>query len=299
MLRHEHDPEPHSQIRSDPQTQQSVEKPVTRSVTTRRSGRQSSLTPWMEESLGRRTIDRFRIGIVLCILSFLLALPTTMLLWRVFPSLPMLGFTLGGVMMFGGLLGLPATLIAMYWKIAQDAGREPMPQGDDVRAIGPLLDRSMTDILHTSELRQRLIPLLLRSRSEDAALLEPRQFEMLNAFLHQQAYSSRSWQRGEKAYLLAVLDAYARIGDGRALPDVARIAQGKVAYVLRDPEVREAAQRCLPHLEQAAEALRQKETLLRTSEAPAAQDMLLRPTAFTPDPDPNHLLRPADTDENS
>lgn len=203
-------------------------------------------------------------------------------------------------MMLVGFLGLPVTLISMYAKIARSASRDPMPRDEGIHAIGPLLDRMTTDVLRMSELRERLTSLLPRLQAEDATLLQARHYEFLNRYLHRQVWGSQSWKRGEKAYLLAVLDAYARIDDPRALPDVERIAQGKVTVVLRDAEVRNAAQRCLPYLQQAAEQLHQQETLLRSSQISGASENLLHPATATTDTAVHQLLRAVnDTDTNA
>ena len=193
--------------------------------------------------------------------------------------------------MFGGLLGLPVTLIAMHLRIARSARPEPLPQEVGVHAIGPLLDLMITDVLHGSELRERLTGLLRRLQPEDASALEAHHYDFLNGYLHRQARGSHSGQRGDKVFLLAVLDAYSRIGDARALQDVERIAEGNMTFFLHDSEVRSAAQRCLPHLQQIAEQIWQQRTLLRSSQASSAPNELLRPATATTDPASHQLLR--------
>ena len=200
-------------------------------------------------------------------------------------------------MLFGGFFGMPAALVAMALHLGRTAKREPFPQEEGVQAVGPLLDRMTTDIFSVTELRFRLTAVLPLLKTKDASLLEPRHYELLNATLHKHVTSSFPWQPWEKVCLLAVLDAYSRIGDIRAIRDVARIAQGKVPSGLRDAEVRAAAQRCLIHLKQEEQAVRQQETLLRSSERPEGRETLLRPVVFVPEADPTQLLRPVDQDE--
>ena len=201
-------------------------------------------------------------------------------------------------MLFGGFLGALASLIAMAIHLQHNARREPLPQEEGVQAVGPLLDRLTTDIYRVTELRSRLTDLLPRLQPQDASLLEPRHYELLNAHLHSYVARTSSWQGGEKAYLLAILDAYSRIGDLRAIRDVTRIAQNKVTSVLRDAEVSAAAQHCLLHLREEEVAMQQRETLMRASEKPLGQETLLRPIAFVKESDPAQLLRPADEDAN-
>ncbi|HLK59479.1 MAG TPA: hypothetical protein VKU00_23155 [Chthonomonadaceae bacterium] len=298
MLRQKHEPEARNEVRYELQKQIPTQGTTSREIRRQRAGKQSALNQWATQKMGAQN-TRLPWVILPCLLSFLLSLPTMVLLSNMYPSHSTLGFAVGAAMMFGGLIGMTITLITTVWKQARAASREPMPQEEGVQAIGPLLDRLMTSFLDRSEMYKRLIELLPRLQPEDTSLLEPRHYEILNGYLHQRVYRPHRWAIGEDAFLLAVLDAYSRIGDPRALPDVMRIAQGKAAYDLRDPEVRAAAQRCLPYLERAAEALQQKETLLRLSEAPIAQETLLRPAAPASVTDSNHLLRPTDAEENT
>lgn len=299
MLQQKRQSEVRSNICSDPQKQIPTQDIATRAARRGWTGKQVTLTQWVKNRVGGSAVGLYQLSLALCILSFLLGVPTMAVLWRLFPSLVMPGFTVGGAMMLIGLIGLPMTLIAMYAKIARSASRDPIPQEEGVHAIGPLLDRMMTDVLQISELRERLARLLPRLQSEDASLLEARHYELLNGYLHRRVWGSHSWQRGEKAYLLAVLDAYARVGDTRALPDVERIAQGKVTSVLQDAEIRNAAQRCLPHLQQNAEQLRMQETLLRSSQISGASENLLRPAAAATDTGSHQLLRAVDDSDTS
>lgn len=240
MLRHEHE-EARSEARSERQTQALAPETPLRTVHRHKAGKQSELKHWTRSRAEGRTARRYQAVILLCLLAFLLGLPTTALLWHLLPSQLPLGLTVGGVMMFGGFFGLPVCLIAMAIHLARNARRETFPPEEGVHAVGPLLDRLTTDIFTVTELRFRLTAVLPLLKAKDASLLEPRHYKLLNAALHRHVTSSHPWQPWEKAYLLAVLDAYSRIGDIRAIHDVTRIAQGKVASVLQDAEVRSAA----------------------------------------------------------
>ena len=121
MLRKEHESEARSELRAAPQQMPSQDTPsqATRSL---HAGRQSVEKQWAD-SVGERAMRRFRIALIVFTLSFLLGIPTMALLWRMFPSQLTLGLTVGTIMMFGGLMGLPATLIVMVVKTARAANR--------------------------------------------------------------------------------------------------------------------------------------------------------------------------------
>lgn len=143
----------------------------------------------------------------------------------------------------------------------------------------------------------RLAALLPRLQCRDAFRLERRHYEMMNASLRRAARHPKNFLPYENsAYLCAVLDAYSRIGDARALEDVERIAAGKAASGLRAPEVLEAAQRCLPHLRQAAAELRAKESLLRGAQPVNSPEALLRPAAPAERSEADGLLRSTEAD---
>lgn len=99
--------------------------------------------------------------------------------------------------------------------------------------------------------------------------------------------------------VLALLQAFRHIGDGRALPAVKALASGELLSFeqgawtrpTRD-RVRHAALECLPFLEQRAEEDRQRATLLRAAQAPAEGDGLLRPAHGSGEAEAEQLLRP-------
>jgi HEAT repeat protein len=95
--------------------------------------------------------------------------------------------------------------------------------------------------------------------------------------------------------IIAILKAFEQIGDERALPEVEWLAMEN-ADLDSDvpPEVRRAAQECLPFLQLRAEQAEQARTLLRASTPTdaAAPDTLLRPAqARADDTLPEQLLR--------
>lgn len=289
MLRHEQEPESHSKVRFELQPQV-----PNQTETIQREGKKSDRKQWAIQNGDGALHPLFAlVGAGVPFLGLWLSLQSSLPLW-VLPAV------------LGGLVGVPAILLALFLKSQSSLPSEPtLPEGgvmesrpildtDGVSEIGPILDALAANSPNRYALTQRLLELLPRLQPEDAALLESRHYGMLNAYLHKLAYSTNTVHKKEKTFLMAVLDAYANIGDERALPDVQRLAQGK-----GDAEIRAAAQRCLPHLEQAAEALRQQETLLRGSEAPLAQEALLRPAAFAADSACDQLLRPTDTDKDA
>jgi hypothetical protein len=114
----------------------------------------------------------------------------------------------------------------------------------------------------------------------------------------------------------AVLKALEQVGDVRALPVVRRLCQpygksrtlseiilsslrqGGFRAALQQEEhqinrVQQAAQNCLPFLEQRAEQKERQETLLRPSAAVVHPETLLRPMTALPDTEPvEQLLQP-------
>ena len=147
------------------------------------------------------------------------------------------------------------------------------------------------------QVMERLIRLLPQLTANDANLLAPRHYEYLTMFLHNILWGRWLDGRMKREMLLAILDAYTRIGDVRALPDVKKLAEGKAQVYRDDAEIVAAAQRCLVHLHQIAALQTQANTLLRGSEPPAAPDTLLRPAFGPADADADRLLRPASPDD--
>lgn len=90
---------------------------------------------------------------------------------------------------------------------------------------------------------------------------------------------------------VAILKALEQIGDEKALQQVERMAQ--LPYSRNYPKrVVEAAQECLPFLQQRAEQSRQANTLLRASESSTSPETLLRAAQEETSVPPEELLRP-------
>lgn len=91
--------------------------------------------------------------------------------------------------------------------------------------------------------------------------------------------------------VIAILKALEQIGDARAIPKVERIVDAPFSpqYPTR---VVEAAQECLPFLQQRAEQSRQASTLLRASEVISTPETLLRPAKEGASVQTEQLLRP-------
>src|SRR5579871_5772358 len=95
--------------------------------------------------------------------------------------------------------------------------------------------------------------------------------------------------------VLAVLDALSKVGDGRAVTSVERVAaHGRTA------PLREAAQRVLPILQERRQRERDAARLLRAADAPhMPDDVLLRPAQSTGRIDPELLLNAIRTIERA
>jgi hypothetical protein len=93
--------------------------------------------------------------------------------------------------------------------------------------------------------------------------------------------------RYEADFLVAILRAFEQIGDTRCVPyveELARFADQK--------RVRDAAEACLPYLQELAENERSSQTLLRAASASGTTpDTLLRPAHALTETEPGHLLR--------
>ncbi len=240
----------------------------------------------------KRNVRPYYAVLLLCLMSFLLGFPAMLILSQLNPSYPDFAQAVGSTMLFGGLLGTLLSLWILASKVARDAAREPMLLEEGATAVGPLLDRMATDVYHHTEIRRRLTELLPQMQTTDATLLLPRHFDMLNKSIHKCACDFDTSQPDERKFLMAILNAYELIGDSRALPDVQRLARSRWGLVSSDEEVMRAAQRCIPFLQQAAEAMRQKETLLRGYEVPVDTTALLCPASLGEQSRPEELLRP-------
>lgn len=154
----------------------------------------------------------------------------------------------------------------------------------DVRAIGPLLEA--LQYADMEGIPQRALMELL-------PLLEPADAALFND-AHRQNLC-RALNEFNTDLVILALKALEKIGDGRAIPSVERLANGGGRARI-DTQVLYAAQHCLPILEARAVYDTASQTLLRASEPQAEMGtQLLRSAAEQTDSSNQELLRAAPT----
>ena len=160
-----------------------------------------------------------------------------------------------------------------------------LTKANDVRYIGTLAEALTLPAPEMQALAgEALVRLLPHLQATDASLLNEQQRNALRPLL----------KRKNKPLVLALLLAYEQVGDGRDLPAVQAILEGK-GKVAKDPEVRAAAEACLPFLEINARRRQAQQTLLRAAEQPTVSpEELLRPAQSGSPSDPEQLLRSSD-----
>lgn len=168
---------------------------------------------------------------------------------------------------------------------------------DDVRCIGALVEiwNPQGQGYNRNTRRQAetaLIRLLPRLKASDAPLLKEHQRAILRNVLATDGY--RQWGRYyDEAFLLAILEAFAQIGDWKSFTQVRRLT-----ITAKYPSVQRAARECLPFLEDLALKQVVGETLLRASSATeavnSAPQTLLRPASPAADTRPETLLHPVE-----
>jgi len=153
--------------------------------------------------------------------------------------------------------------------------------------------------------KRRLIELLPTLRASDAALLSEadRRILLRPLTISPQNWGgrvlrelfSRSAYRREVDLRLAILKAFEQIGGDQEIGVVERLADrssmlfGPLSVL---PEIREAAQACLPFVQHHAGEQRASAQLLRASSPPSSpSDVLLRPASGLSDTSPEQLLR--------
>jgi hypothetical protein len=164
---------------------------------------------------------------------------------------------------------------------------------DIPQAVGPLIDVLATQgCVAGGKIKVALIRLLPRLRSSDASFLTSRHRKSLNQFFR----LDESWRDSNgvhgAALKIAVLRALEQIGDETSLPAVERLAKSA-----RDPQVRAAAQDCLPFLQHRIEKARIEQTLLRASGTGYSPEVLLRPANNEAEAAPEQLLRASPVNE--
>jgi hypothetical protein len=181
--------------------------------------------------------------------------------------------------------------VAVRWMKTSDA----MAKSADVRMVGPLIEAysSLNLAEYRDPVREALIRLLSRLQSSDARVLTEEHRHALNRVLGSGTLSSG---KENNRLIIAILKAYEQVGDESALPFVERLAEGEKAG--KNREVREAAQACLPFLQERVELERSRQTLLRAASASdTPSDVLLRPASGALEADPQQLLRATASDE--
>jgi hypothetical protein len=195
-----------------------------------------------------------------------------------------------------GLVGITAGAT-----LSQKRAARSLAQFEDVRSVGPLAEAlEFGDREVRAVAVEALIRLLPKLQASDASLLDDVQRGCLRRALSKGAHGvyvgftvstpqggcRRFPRRGAYGFhpelAVAVLQALEQVGDDRDLAAVQSLADGK-GRSGKLTRVREAAQRCLPYLQQRADERRTRQTLLRASglsETPA--DLLVRPVAYVP-----------------
>jgi hypothetical protein len=169
---------------------------------------------------------------------------------------------------------------------------------DDLRAIGAMVET--LSFGHDREVkapvRETLIRLLPRLKASDAGLLTERHIALLRATLATSPYVTGDLfarlSRRVDAHTqlqIAILKAFEQVGDSRSLPVVANLAMSGVR-----PEVRAAAEECLPFLQARVEQERASQTLLRAASAGGSDPSgLLRASQEGQEHAPREMLRPS------
>jgi len=172
---------------------------------------------------------------------------------------------------------------------------------DDVQTVGLLVDSLRMNYWDISQIvMDALIELLPRLQSEDAYLLNAEQRALLASKLNTAPKRSVKDMRASAqetysrliSFRVAILQAFAHVGDSSALPAVEKLARQE-AKTVEQQRIQEAAQECLQGLRLRAQQERDPKTLLRaTASNNAETETLLRASTSAPAPPPEQLLRP-------
>jgi|SRR5579871_907635 len=139
--------------------------------------------------------------------------------------------------------------------------------------------------------RKNLLHLLPRMEQEDLSRLSALQ----QRFLYQHVKYGNPNRDGD--LLIAILTAFERVGNIRAIPAVRKLLRREVKSD-KARRVHEKAQQCLATLIERSKQAQADTTLMRASDSPEpSTEGLLRPAASTQEDAPQQLLRPH-KDEN-
>jgi hypothetical protein len=172
---------------------------------------------------------------------------------------------------------------------------------DDVRAIGPLIDTWKLEDGATQKIsNQALIDLLPRLQPGDAHLMNTEQRAVLCRILSRgprgtggnSSEASQPSLERKVEMRIAILKAFAQVGDSSTLPIVQRLVHGEAKTTAKQ-RIQTEAQACLTALELRIEQARNPQTLLRASNAfDASAETLLRAAKGGQVTAPEQLLRP-------
>ena len=162
----------------------------------------------------------------------------------------------------------------------------------DPKAIGVLALGMLTgDRGLKAASRNALLKLLPKAKASDAAFYDEEQMRALSTLLETVSH------RQDTPFLIALLKAFEQIGDAKALDGVHNLTLSK------NSQVREAAEACLPALQQRVATQKRNNSLLRPAlslENPVENQELLRPVNLSnQDSIPvEELLRPTSRKES-
>jgi hypothetical protein len=194
-----------------------------------------------------------------------------------------------GMLLLGGALISGCALVAAEAGFRQRRLRSRFVSTSqtqsDARLAGPLIEMLDQPKTHPS-VAASLVELLPRLSVEDAHRLSHEQLQRLCDVLC-------SGEREDHPLRVAILRAFARIGDGSVVTPVRRIADSP-ARTRRQRELKAEAQKCLPALSARTRHEAASRTLLRAANIQtSAPNTLLRPAAAASSSTADHLLRPA------
>ncbi len=200
---------------------------------------------------------------------------------------------------WGEALGWAALLVlsTQLYRIAQSRTQtkiaKQLARTNDLAAVGVLAEAlEWPDTATRKSAIEALTHLLPKMDVSDAGLLNAAQRDCLYRML--QLQNARRY--GE--FLKAILTAMEQVGDEDALPYIERLASGRATSDAQD-QVKAAAKRCMPLLQERIAETRSSRTLLRAS-APtfASAAELLRPVTENAPTAPQQLLRASDSQAN-
>jgi hypothetical protein len=198
-----------------------------------------------------------------------------------------LGYNLGLLVMIAAMRCAYLILNNLITSPRQRQAAQRLAQMQDKRIIGHLVDFcTWPDDTVRQAARAALTQMLPRLKPVEAALLTPDQQGILRGFLQ------RRHVEADSELQVAILKAYEQIGDERALPAVSALANINPRSRERK-RVKEAAEACLPFLQQRRERQHSSQTLLRptTATSEPQRNVLLRPVQERNETSPNELLR--------